>query len=52
MWLQKVTGFLTKLNRPLVGFIKNVALWMLAMMMFLTFTSLARAKAYFDGDLH
>ena len=38
MSLEKVTGFLTKLNRPLVGFVKNVALWMLAMMMFLTFT--------------
>ena len=38
MWLQRVTGFLTKLNRPLVLFVKYVALWMLAMMMFLTFT--------------
>jgi TRAP-type C4-dicarboxylate transport system permease small subunit len=38
MWLQKVAGFLTKLNRPLVAFVKYVALWILAMMMFLTFT--------------
>lgn len=37
MSLEKVTGFLKKLNRPLVGLVKNVALWVLAMMMFLTF---------------
>lgn len=38
MLLQRVTGFLIKLNRPLVAFVKYVALWILAMMMFLTFT--------------
>jgi TRAP-type C4-dicarboxylate transport system permease small subunit len=38
MWLQKMEGFLTKLNRPLVLFVKYVALWILALMMFLTFT--------------
>ncbi len=38
MWLQKAAGFLTKLNRPLVAFVKYVALWILAGMMFLTFT--------------
>lgn len=38
MWLQRVSGFLTKLNRPLVVFVKYAALWILAMMMFLTFT--------------
>ena len=37
MWLQNMAGFLTKLNRPLVAFVKYVALWTLAMMMFLTF---------------
>lgn len=37
MSLEKVAGFLTKLNRPLVGLVKNVALWVLALMMFLTF---------------
>jgi len=37
MWLQKVADFLTKFNRPLVAFVKYVALWVLAMMMFLTF---------------
>ena len=38
MLLQKTAGFLTKLNGPLVAFVKYVALWILAMMMFLTFT--------------
>ena len=38
MWLQKVADLLTKLNRPLVAFVKYVALWILAIMMFLTFT--------------
>jgi len=38
MWLETVTGFLTKLNRPFVAFVKYVALWVLAGMMFLTFT--------------
>ena len=38
MWLQKGGDFLTKLNRPLVAFVKYVALWILAGMMFLTFT--------------
>jgi TRAP-type C4-dicarboxylate transport system permease small subunit len=38
MWLERVTGFLTKLNRPFVAFVKYVALWVLAGMMFLTFT--------------
>ena len=37
MWLQKGTDFLIKLNRPLVVFVKYVALWLLAIMMFLTF---------------
>ena len=38
MWLQKGGDLLSKLNRPLVGFIKYIALWFLAFMMFLTFT--------------
>jgi TRAP-type C4-dicarboxylate transport system permease small subunit len=38
MWLQKATGLFKRLNQPLVGFVKHIALWMLAMMMFLTFT--------------
>ncbi len=38
MWLQKGTDLLIKLNRPLVAFVKYVALWILAIMMFLTFT--------------
>ena len=37
MWLQKVADFLTRFNRPLVAFVKYVAMWILAMMMFLTF---------------
>ncbi|NNG07534.1 MAG: TRAP transporter small permease [Desulfobacteraceae bacterium] len=37
MRLQKVADILTKFNRPLVAFVKYVALWILAMMMFLTF---------------
>lgn len=37
MWLQKAADFLTKFNRPLVAFVKYVALWILAIMMFLTF---------------
>jgi TRAP-type C4-dicarboxylate transport system permease small subunit len=37
MSLQKVASFLTKFNRPLVAFVKYVALWILATMMFLTF---------------
>lgn len=37
MWLRTVTGFLTRLNKPFVTFIKHVALWILALMMFLTF---------------
>ena len=37
MWLLKVTDFLTRLNRPFVTFIKYIALWVLALMMFLTF---------------
>lgn len=37
MWLQKGGDLLAKLNRPLVVFIKYVALWLLAFMMFLTF---------------
>lgn len=39
MWLQKTAGFLTKFNRPLVGFVKNVAMGILATMMFLIFTA-------------
>jgi len=38
MWLQKGGDLLTNLNRPFVAFVKYVALWMLALMMFLTFT--------------
>lgn len=38
MWLQTLTGLLMRLNRPFVAFIKYVALWVLALMMFLTFT--------------
>ena len=38
MWLQQGGDLLTKLNRPLVLFVKYVALWVLALMMFLTFT--------------
>ena len=37
MWLRKATSLFTRLNQPLVGFVKHIALWMLAMMMFLTF---------------
>ena len=37
MWLQRGADLLIKLNGPLVAFVKNVALWILAMMMFLTF---------------
>jgi TRAP-type C4-dicarboxylate transport system permease small subunit len=44
MSLQKAAGFLTKLNRPLVAFIKYVALWVLAMMMFLTFADVLLRK--------
>ena len=38
MWLLKVADLLTKLNRPFVAFVKYVALWVLAGMMFLIFT--------------
>jgi len=38
MWLQKTADLLTKLNWPFVAFVKYVALWILASMMFLTFT--------------
>ncbi len=44
MWLQKVAGFLTKLNGPLVAFVKYVAMWILAMMMFLTFVDVLLRK--------
>lgn len=37
MWFLKVTGHLTKLNAPLIGAVKHIALWILAIMMFLTF---------------
>ena len=37
MWLQNGANLLIKLNRPLVAFVKHVALWILAIMMFLTF---------------
>ena len=37
MWFQKVTSHFSRLNSPLVGFVKQIALWMLALMMFLTF---------------
>ena len=37
MWLLKATDLLTKLNRPFVAFLKYIALWVLALMMFLTF---------------
>ena len=46
MWLQKVTDFLSKLNRPLVAFIKYVSLWILAMMMFLTFVDVLLRKLF------
>lgn len=39
MWLQKTAAFLTKFNRPLVGFVKTVAMGILATMMFLIFTA-------------
>ena len=42
MWLKKGTDFLIKLNRPLVVFVKYVALWFLAFMMFLTFADVLR----------
>ena len=37
MWIQRLSDLLMKLNRPFIGFVKYVALWMLALMMFLTF---------------
>jgi len=46
MRLQKVADFMTKLNRPLVVFIKYVALWILAMMMFLTFADVLLRKLF------
>jgi TRAP-type C4-dicarboxylate transport system permease small subunit len=37
MGLRNVTSLFAKLSQPLVEFMKHIALWMLAMMMFLTF---------------
>jgi len=37
MWLQRGTDLFNRLNRSLVAFLKYAALWILAMMMFLTF---------------
>jgi TRAP-type C4-dicarboxylate transport system permease small subunit len=38
MWLAKAAKFLNKLNRPIVNWLKNIAMIILAAMMFLTAT--------------
>lgn len=46
MWLHTGTNLIIRANRPLVAFLKYIALWTLALMMFLTFVDVLLRYAF------